>query len=218
MHDAASDGAMTPRRIERAVSGDQIEMDALVESITPPIRARVLLRLRRSGVHARCGTARYDVEDLTQDVLLKLFRDRGAVLRRWQPARGLSLPGFVAMIAQNHVASVLSRAAARCEFASAPEKLSDRSVEAPRIVQRCEAVEAIEKLSSALRDRISERAMRVFELLLVEQRPVREVCSMLSISRSALYTLAHRVRRQLTSIAVEMELFTTHAWLEQDWR
>ena len=53
------------------------------------------------------GRVRQDVEDLAQDVFLRLFEENGRVLRSWDPARGLSLENFAGLVAERHAISTL---------------------------------------------------------------------------------------------------------------
>jgi RNA polymerase sigma factor (sigma-70 family) len=196
----------TRGRLERALSGEGAPLAALIEELTPVIRCRIRQALQRSGATARCGEARFEVEDLTQDVLMRLFREDGAQLRRWDPARGLSLRNFAGLIAQRYAVTVLRRQHLHRESALPPEQLCEHEAEAQRLAEQLEASQHLGLILTVLRDRVSAKAMRTLELLHVEGYSVPEVCEELGMTPNALYASCTRVRKQLYLIAVELKL------------
>src|SRR6185437_4286499 len=91
--------------IQRAVEGDRHATGQLLAVLTPVIRSSVAAVLARAGGGRR--QARQEVEDTVQSVLLALFADRGRVLLQWDPARGLKLESFVALLAKRETVSIL---------------------------------------------------------------------------------------------------------------
>jgi len=192
--------------VARALSGSSDEVAQLIGLLTPVIRARVAQRLDRSGALARCGDARFEVEDLTQEVLMRLFQRGGQALRRWDPARGLSLPNFAGLVARRHVASVLRRQHLHKESATPQEELCNHPEPLDRTLERLEAAQTIEMLFDVLRARISARAMQIALLIHAEGRSVSEVAEQLEMSRNAVYVACTRIRKQIIATAVELDL------------
>lgn len=87
--------------IARAAAGDRVATVELAERIGPAIRARVL-RITRGR-----PTAAIDPEDMVQAVWERLFARDARRLRAFDPTRGVTLPGFVSMIAGQAVAEII---------------------------------------------------------------------------------------------------------------
>ena len=65
---------------------------------------------------------RQEVEDMTQDVFAMLFAHDGKVLRSWDEERGMGIVGFVGLVAERHVASMM-RSGRRNPWKDTPEEL-----------------------------------------------------------------------------------------------
>jgi RNA polymerase sigma-70 factor (ECF subfamily) len=102
--------------IARALDGEREAERQLAADLTPTVRASVLRTLRHAGRH---GLVRRDVDDLTQSVWLVLWADGGHILRRWDPARGLALRAFVALLSRRMTISVL-RSPRRSPYTEGP--------------------------------------------------------------------------------------------------
>jgi RNA polymerase sigma factor (sigma-70 family) len=185
---------------------------SLIAELTPVIRSRVGQRLCRSGAVAYSGEARFEAEDLTQEILMHLFERNGRTLRRWDAGRGLSLHNFVRLVAQRHVVTVLRRQWLHKESAAADEQLSRCPDPSPPAAMRLEGAEIISQLMEALRARLTSRAMRILELLHFEDRSVAEVSAMLEMTPNALYAARNRIRGQLRAIARELQLLDEDGW------
>jgi len=202
-HPTPTPGSWSPARVAAAAAGHGPEASALVAELAPAIRGRIARRLATSGVRARCGDARFHVDDLAQEVWLRLFANGGECLRRWDPERGLTLRGYAALIADRHVLSLLRRKAPQRERAA-----TGPALECPvrPAQQRVEDAELLARIVEGLERRVSRRAMEVFRRLLLEERPVPEVARRLGTSPNALYVASSRLRAQLHEIAAELEL------------
>src|SRR6185503_6782407 len=101
-------GALAAARDQGGRSRDGLALERLVQLLTPVIQARVARTLyRRRWGRGGGYNVRQDVEDLTQDVFLKLFANDGRVLRSWRQERGLSLENFIGLVAEFHTISYL---------------------------------------------------------------------------------------------------------------
>lgn len=92
----------TPASVTRAFTTERPRADALARALLvllPPIAARELIPW--SGHYRRSPASL--CEDVAQDVMLKLFAERGRVLRAWDPERGLALRGFLRRVVRFHV-------------------------------------------------------------------------------------------------------------------
>jgi DNA-directed RNA polymerase specialized sigma24 family protein len=134
-HSRAETIGVVAEDIDRALAGDHKAMDALVRKLRPVIQAEVgfaLLPLSRS----QGRDARHETLDLVQDVLMSLLADDAKQLRRWDPARGSSLEGFVRLIARRHVAGVVrSKTSGRPRAASSLDAKGASSTLCPVFIQ-----------------------------------------------------------------------------------
>lgn len=202
-HDAETDPSLL--LVRRAVEGDATSMRKLVRELTPIVRAGVCWVLTRGRVHGR-REARQEIEDVTQTVLLALFMDRGKILLQWDPSRGLDLAGFVALLARRETVSVL-RSRRRSPWTESPTLLEELDrVAVARMGPESEAIsrDLLATLAETVRDRLTERGGRIFDLIFLEGRPVEEVCEMTGISADSFYTWRSRLQRMVREILAEI--------------
>jgi DNA-directed RNA polymerase specialized sigma24 family protein len=200
-----SPNPLTPASIQRAIEGDRRAMHRLVAELTPVIQARAArVLLRRSLTRSR--DVRQDVLDMTQQSFVALFGDGARLLRSWDPARGLSLANFVGLVAEQQVLAVLR---SRCknpwlDEPVAPEDL-DAAAESERGPERIAASkEALAAVLEALRDRLSDQGLAMFQWLYVEERSVDEVCALAETSEGAVYAWRSRLGKLVRQIAREV--------------
>src|SRR5215471_16061481 len=86
--------------VKAALAGDRRATEDLVGRLARVIQVRVGVALLRRRHAARGRTLAQEVEDLMQEVFAALFEQDGRVLRRWDPARGLSLKSYVGLVAE----------------------------------------------------------------------------------------------------------------------
>jgi RNA polymerase sigma-70 factor (ECF subfamily) len=163
--------------------------------------ARCVLRF-----HPGSGRVRQDVDDLAQDVFLRLFDEDGRVLRSWQPERGLSLENFVGLVAERQSISFLrtgKRNPWREEEADeeAIEALPSGQVEPGEEVA---SADFMARLHERLRETLTPLGMRLFELLYVEERTVDEVCAATTLSADAVYAWRSRLRRTAQGLCSQL--------------
>ena len=97
----------TAEQIQRAARGDRHAVRDLIAQLTPVIRAAIARTLIRAGAVARRGDIDPDIEDMTQEVLTRLFADQARALVEFRPECGPSLPAYVGLIAQREAISRL---------------------------------------------------------------------------------------------------------------
>jgi len=203
-------GAMTSdfrqHEVSQALAGDPAAMTRLVRAATPVIQARVargLLLWHHGGNAGR--DVRQEVEDLTQEVFLTLFDDDGRVLRGWQPERGLTLQGFVGLVAERQVASIL-RSGKRSPWRDDPTLPEDLDEIADD--QGPEALAASREQARRLLDRLTEElsplGRRLFQLLFLDELSIDDAARQTGLSPDALYAWRSRLRRLCRRLLAEM--------------
>jgi RNA polymerase sigma-70 factor (ECF subfamily) len=192
--------------VRRAIEGDRPAVRQLVDALTPVIQFRVARALRRRK-RAAGRDPRQEVEDLTQSVFLALFANGGAALRRWDPARGMALPGYVGLLADHEIASIL-RSRRRNPWTEDPtDEEDDLAGDAPAPAgPEVETLsrEALRVVVEGMREKLSERGLELFYLLFVEERPTEEICALTGMSADAIYAWRSRLAKLARQIAAEI--------------
>jgi RNA polymerase sigma factor (sigma-70 family) len=191
--------------IEQALARRPEAARQLVDRLYPAVQARVARVLCRAG-RASGRSARQEVEDMIQDVFANLFEQDGRALRAWDPARGLPLEQFAALLAERHVVSVL-RSGRRNPWTEDPTL--DTTLERqgaptaspePALLSR----ELLGNLLDRLRMTLSPLGMHLFELIYVDQREVEEVAVMMKMTADAVYAWRSRLRKLVATLAAEL--------------
>ncbi|MCB9754872.1 MAG: sigma-70 family RNA polymerase sigma factor [Myxococcales bacterium] len=198
-------GGVTPEQITSALEGDRDALRRLVEGLVPVIRVEAGVALaRRARAHRR--DPRQEVDDFTQEVLVRLLADDGKLLRIWDPARGRSLASFVRLITRQRVSRALQRFKGN-PWGVDPTEPGDfefigeaaRGRAGARVESRIELRALLERL----RAHLNERGLLLFQLIYVEQRPISEVCDELGMTRGAVDAWNSRTRRLARRLAQE---------------
>lgn len=144
---------------------------------------------------------RSQMEDLTQDIFLLLFEAGGRALSAWDPERGLSLANWVGLLAERETTAFL-RSGRRAAWREDPTL--DSSLDLTADEGTAEAVlasrETLTAVLEGIRDRLSPTGLHLFELSVVEERPIEEVARMCAMTPNAVYTW----RSRLTKLAREI--------------
>jgi RNA polymerase sigma-70 factor (ECF subfamily) len=162
---------------------------------------------RGNGVYAS-GIGRCDIEELTQDVMTLLFADDGRILRAWDDQRGLSFRNYVGLVAERSTRRVVrSRSYRVCltpadGWFSREEEIEDAG---PGPESLLAAREYVEVVVSRLRSLLSPQARNLFDLLLLKDCPIDEVCHLTGLTREATYTWRSRLARMARRVAREVE-------------
>lgn len=141
---------------------------------------------------------RQEVEDLTQAVLVKLFEDDGNILRGWDPARGMSLRNFVALVTRRRVVRAMSGFRGNL-WAVTP--LSAELLEACPALQRDELEDVehaleLDQTLLKLKAWLSERGWRLFRMIYIDQRDIRDVGEAEDMTTEALHAWCSRLRKK----------------------
>jgi RNA polymerase sigma factor (sigma-70 family) len=192
--------------VRRALAGDPTALARLVAVLTPVIQTRVARTLLAHRYRLAGGRdVRQEVEDLSQDVFLKLFSRDSHVLRDWQAERGLSLQNFVGMVAEREVLSFLR--SPRNPWREDPSfTLEELKVET--LGRGPEKAAASRELLALLLDRLHEELSPLgwwlFKLLFVQERTLKEVRAASGLSAVAVYAWRSRLRRRARKLLAEM--------------
>ena len=196
---------MTPAAVERAIAGDRSATRALVAELTPVIQARAArILVRRSLTRSR--DVRAETLDVTQQVFVALFQDGARLLRSWDPARGLSLANFVGLVAEQQVLMILrsKRNNPWLDEPTPPSDLdgSDETDGGPE--QVVASKQALGMILDALRGRLGDQGLAMFQWLYVEGRSVDEVRALAGTSADAVYAWRSRLGKLARKIATEV--------------
>lgn len=190
MHDGAAPG---DELLDRALAGDDGSVAELVERLAPVIQVRVAKALLACS-RLRGDRLRAEVEDGVQEIFALLFADGARTLRSWSPERGLSLEGFVGMVAERRT---ISRRRGRHDEAGTAdgEPWLRLATSEPDAERRTASRDRLGKVLAGMRREMSPKAREVFELLFVRQLAVAEVCRRAELTPAAVYQWRRRLRR-----------------------
>jgi hypothetical protein len=194
--------------LRRGLVGDLAALQQLVAWLTPTVQVRCARALLASAGAAR-RDLREEVEDMAQEVFTCLFEHDARVLRSWDPSRGLSLRGFVGMVARRRVGAIL---AVRKRNPWYEEPMEAEAVD--RALSEVGEVEvrlgAHQVLTEALRRTdagLSERGRQLLEWMIRDGLPNEELRERTAMSDAALYQwrsrLTKAVREQVEALLNE---------------
>ncbi len=186
--------------VRRVVLGEAAATRALVERMLEVVSREVGYALLRRAAPTR-RDPRQEQRDLVQDVLILLLSDRARELARWDPARGRSLDSFVQLITRRRVARTFAggRHNPWSDEPVAPEDLEQRDDET-REVAALEARDELGGVLERLREHMSPRDAELFQLVFVDECTPEEVCEQMQMTRAALNTWRHRLRKQARAL------------------
>ena len=192
--------------VRRVRAGEGAAREAFLLRVTETVRIRVGRVLSRaSRRRVRADLRRSQLLDLMQDVFVVLLDREAKVLAAWEPARGLSLEGFVGLVAERGALAFL-RSGRRSAWAEDPsDDLIDELVEDGSPELRTAAKEQLKLLFEYLSERLSPQGALVFEALYVTHAPLEEVCARFSMSPVAVYSFRTRLKRLVERFRTRVE-------------
>lgn len=187
--------------IERVLARDPVACRTLVDQLTKVIQRQVNAALIRRGRGSRS-----DVLDLTQEIFRLLLDDDGKILRAWDPERGATLNGYVALIAERRIESLLrsGRRSGWAETSVDPFDLEDAGEPSPSVEDTVIPREELRLLLEILRAGLSDRAYEMFVHLYVEERDVQWVAENTGMSRDAVYAYRARLQKAIAKAAAHL--------------
>lgn len=194
----SQDGHPDRALIEACAADDRRAQRELMRRLMPVLEAQVASVARRAP--SRVGRdSRREVCDLLQDVLVELFRNQAQELRRWDPERGLSLEGFVRLVARRHALRKLLRGKPERLESTEPEVL-----ESHHAAQRHDAIEERDLLDAVLRQLhkdMSPRDVELFQRLFLEEQSSATVAEQMNMTPVALKKWRSRMYQRTRAIA-----------------
>lgn len=197
-----------PELLRRALAGDRAAARGLVDVLSPVVHARVARKLLRSGLARKQGRElRQEIEDFVQEVFVALFAGGGRQLRAWDPARGMSLLNFVGLLAEHEVDSILrsGRRSPWSEEATKEESIERRAGSTDSAHGRVSSREILAKILERLRAQLTPAGIQMFQLLVVEERSVEDVCRQTGMTADAVYAWRSRLGKQAREIREELD-------------
>jgi RNA polymerase sigma factor (sigma-70 family) len=196
---------VTLERIELAVAGNKAARREVVDVLTPIIQKhvlRVLLRYRRA---AGGRDIRQEMEDLTQDVLLTLFKDQGRELCRWNPAQGGAFSTFIGIVTEREIFSIL-RSKRRNPWTEEPIGGDEIDLDDGRSSAEIQVAsrEMYEIILDRLKAQLSDEGLQLFHMILIDERSVEDVCAITSKKPDAVYQWRARLLGRVRKIAEEV--------------
>jgi len=185
-----------------ALNGSCWDRRNLVEAVTYVVPARARRVLARGALQRR--SLAQELEDVTQDVLEALFANDARALRRWDPERGLKFLGFVGLIAEREVLSMLRGRRSRewRETSLHLTQLELLGVVSQSPEDAFATAELFRLLCVRMARQTTSKTYLIFRMLYLEEREPREVSQALGISLECVYTHQTRLRRRASSIAL----------------
>jgi RNA polymerase sigma-70 factor (ECF subfamily) len=196
--------------VHAVIRGEPSAVRTLVAELLPVVRVRVARTLYRYRKHARRRTLEQEADDLTQEVFAVLFERNAHVLASWDPARGLSLIGFVGLVSDRTAGAIL-RSGARTPWREDPVEgeALDREDPSPSADVRIASRDLAERLYEALRSELSPLGFRMFSALFVDQTDVDEICRDLGMRPDAVYAWRSRLTKIIREIGLGLESVAT---------
>ncbi|HMA96395.1 MAG TPA: hypothetical protein VKP30_27100 [Polyangiaceae bacterium] len=174
----------------------------LICSLQPVIRARVRRQLVRLGANLD------EINDLTQEVSVRLLANEARALSKWNRDGGLSLPNYVGLIAERQATRLIvrqRRAHLNLEGLRShhvPDSSSSSTSGPERIVMWNEM---LRRLNRSFSSQLSPLGIRCFERLLLEHGSVASLCAETGLSRAAVYAWSSRLRARARDFASEVQ-------------
>jgi RNA polymerase sigma factor (sigma-70 family) len=191
--------------IQAATQGDRRAVRALVDLLGPVVQVKVARALLR-GCGSEPSRARQEVEDLIQSVFLSLFDDHARALLSWTPEGGMSLSNYIGMLAEREVISILRnrRRNPWTEHPTVDDELDSRSGSGPPHDGPIGSRQVLSMLLERAHEQLNERNLELFHLIVIEERSVEEICTLMSMTPDAVYSARSRLARLARGIAEEL--------------
>ena len=202
-----SGGVVDAANLPAVLARDPNAMRAFIREAKVVVEARVARTLVRVGRRHGQRDARQEVADIAQEIFLHLFDDGSAVLRSWDPQRGLSLANFIGLVAERDAISIL-RSGRRSPWTEDPTDFAsegDRAdVAAPNMHRALQSREMLRTVVERLRSELSPRGFELFVRLYVDEASVEDVCAGFSMQADAVYAWRSRLAKRVRALVEEL--------------
>lgn len=182
---------MSAELIDRALAGELSAIEGLVRDLLPVIRARVRRRLAGALPDA-------ELEDVAQEVWVKLVASDGRELRRYDASRGASLANYVGLIAEREAGNYLANRRAKKRGFGFLRAASLEAVETERALPSAENAiadkELLSRLVEHLDDQLPPKGRAVFRFLYRDEQTIDETATILGVTSQVVYNWQHKIR------------------------
>lgn len=187
---------LSPERIADALDGDRVAFSDMFRCYAPTVRASVAAALRfRPSLQVH-------FEDIVSEVWTRFLADGCKRLRSYDPGRGPF--GYYLRMRTYALARMLAaqylRRSKTVDLADPFLALfGDEGFEGQLLGR-----DALDKLYAAVRERLGEADVAIFEQVYVKGRRILDVGEELGMSKDAVYRRSHRLRDKLLAIAEDL--------------
>jgi RNA polymerase sigma-70 factor (ECF subfamily) len=201
-----SGGVVDAANLSAVLARDPKAMRAFIRESKIVVEARVARTLVRMGRRHGQRDARQEVADIAQEIFLHLFDDDSAVLRSWDPQRGLSLANFIGLVAERDAISIL-RSGRRSPWTEDPTDFATEAerpdVAAPSMHRALHSREVLLTIVDHLRAELSPRGFELFVRLYVDEATVEDVCAGFAMQPDAVYAWRSRLAKRVRALVEE---------------
>jgi RNA polymerase sigma factor (sigma-70 family) len=173
---------VTKTLILEALAQDVRAQRTLAELLDPIIRAAVF---RACRARRRCS----DVDDIAQQVWVRILRDDGRALRSFDPERG-SAVAYFRLIAQRVAADHMMR---RNHDLLSAEELDAHPAHETDVETRAIARDRVEKIAARVREKLPARTQSVFVLFAAEEAP-KDIAETLHLQSRIVHNAIFKIR------------------------
>jgi DNA-directed RNA polymerase specialized sigma24 family protein len=192
--------------IQEATRGDRLAARQLVDLLLPMVHYRVARTLLRRRRLFRTRDVRQETEDLIQSVLLFLFDDGARALLHWSSSHGTSLADYIGLLAEREASSILRsrRPCPRTEDPAARGEIDAQLEVSPAADGTLIRREVLSLLLDRVEAVLNGRNLELFHLIVIEERSVEEICTLMEMTPEAVYTARSRLARIARGIAATL--------------
>ncbi|MEL6758765.1 MAG: RNA polymerase sigma factor [Myxococcota bacterium] len=186
--------------VRRALDGNRRAQREVVHRLMPIVQARARLALGVSGRSRVYASA----EDLAQDVWTHLWADKGVRLLRYRDDYGLSLEGYVGVIAARQITSLLrkenaARRGGRHQMAAvSPDEVDSGPQSDPEI--QASARQLNGRIEDYVEHELPRKGQLVFRYVFTDELSPRETADALGVSLQVVYNWQHRIRAHIRTL------------------
>jgi RNA polymerase sigma-70 factor (ECF subfamily) len=175
--------------VQAAGRSESVAIRQLTERLLPVVRARVRrLQARRSDLRAT------ETMDLVQQVFVCLLGDGAAQLRKWDPARGATLEGYVGMVTEREVGNLAQKSATRSRMEAPEPDVVDEAASTNAFETQLLQRDAALKLGRYLHEQLPPKGQVIFKCLYGDGLNTDETARVLGVERQVVYNWQHKIR------------------------
>lgn len=180
--------------IRKALAGDRAAGRQLLARLLPVLHARAGRCLAKAP---RAVTGLPDEEDLVQEVWLALLEHDGRALLGFDPARGVTLEGYIGMVAERSAVDILRRNVAKKrggDHVAADPDDAHALVSYDDPAQDAEARDLAARLGEHLKSRLPHIGRLTFRYIYTDGLAPAATAETLGVNIQVIYNWQHRIR------------------------